>query len=219
MESGSITPAALLRRYVFLAAWPTAFVVAGVARFVARMKIRAALGASVFRTGDALADLARVEQLDPLRALVRTARGRERLSVALPLAGIALLAPLTIHFIVSLAIASANHGETASDFGVWIRWSGMLVGHAHLVLAFCGFRFARRLASRETAAIAKGTAHDGLVAVGWTTLAALVPGAILFLVPPALVLFTGLAFAPLAYSMMGRRVYAERLLIEGAEKA
>jgi hypothetical protein len=205
--------------YTFLFAWPVAAVALCAAGVAAWHINERRIETSVRETGDPLADLARAERLDPVRQLVSKAKGLERLSVALPLAGVAFLAPLTIHFAVSVFIAASNHGESATDFAMWIRWSAVLVGHAHVVLAICGFRFARRLAERDTAVIAKGTAHDGLVAVGWTTLAALVPGAILFLVPPALVLFTGLAFAPLAYSMMGRRIYAERLVLEGAEKA
>jgi hypothetical protein len=205
--------------FLFLAAWPTAAITTSIARLVSRRTLALRVAAPLERTGDALGDLARLERLDPVRAYVRTAKERERLSVALPLAGIALLAPLTLHFLVSLVIAGSNHGETAADFDVWIRWSALLVGHAHVVLAICGYRFARRLASRETATIALGTSRDGFAAVGWTTLASLVPGAILFLVPPALVLFTGAAFAPLAYASLGRSVCAERRVIEAAEKA
>jgi hypothetical protein len=189
-----------------------------IARVGCRLKTARRALAPVPKTGDALVDLAHAERLDPGRTLVSFAKAQERLSVALPLAGIAFLAPLTIHFVVGQLLSASTNGESAADFDGWIRWSVVLVGHAHVVLAYLGFRFARRLAVRSSAEIKeKGTARDGFGAIAWTTLASLVPGAILFLVPPTLVLLTGFAFAPVAYAVMGRRVFAERRVIAEAE--
>jgi len=203
-----------------LSAWPLAAVASGIASMQCRLKTARRALAPLRKTGDALVDLARVEQLDPARTLASFAKGQERLSVALPLAGIAMLAPLTLHFAVALFLSSSSNAstETAADFDGWIRWSVLLVGHAHLVLVYLGFRFARRLGARSSAEIEqKGTARDGFGAIALTTVASLVPGAVVFLVPPTLVFVTGAVFAPIAYAVMGRRVLAERRVIEQLE--
>jgi hypothetical protein len=99
-------------------------------------------------------------------------------SLAWPIAGLALVLPLTIHAVVF------GHGER---FDEWVAWSCLLVGHCHLALALMGAWRMMRLARDEGAM--KPAAIYG-VTVGL----AMIPGAIFLFIPPFLVAATGLAF-------------------------
>lgn len=100
-------------------------------------------------------------------------------SLALPVAGLALVFPLSLH--------AAIGGDAGRTFDDWVVWSFLLVGHCHVALALMGawrmVRLARGENSMKPAAI-----------YGVTVGLAMVPGAAFVLIPPFLVAATGLAF-------------------------
>jgi len=100
-------------------------------------------------------------------------------SLALPVAGLALTLPLTLHAAV---FASDTHG-----FDSWVAMSLVIVGHCHVALAVMGAWRMVRLTRGENAM--PPWAIYGIV-VGL----AMVPGALFLMIPPLLVAFTGLAF-------------------------
>jgi hypothetical protein len=101
-------------------------------------------------------------------------------SWAWPLAGLALVLPLTLH---SLFIAATSAGELNN----WVGLSWALVGHCHIALAGMAIRRVERLVHGERALSAPAI-------YGITVGLAMVPGAIFLLIPPVLVAFTGLPF-------------------------
>jgi hypothetical protein len=171
-------------------------------------------------SGDLERDLERLERAAP-GAEARAAADRlERASVALPLMGLAMLAPLTIHLAVYRVCMFEPRMESPHGYDKWIAFSLVIVGHAHLVLALCAWLYARKL-RREPAWKLRSNVirRDGWHALLWATLAGAVPGALLFLIPPLLVLATGALFVPLAFWAMGRRVLLERALLGIPEHA
>ena len=116
-------------------------------------------------------------------------------SLALPLAGASLLLPLTIHALVGKLMGVDGH---ASDG--WVVVSLVVVGHAHLVLAFVAARAGWRMGA--------SSANGGTIvtsspwrALAWTTAAAGVPGMVLYAIPPLLTFATGLVFVPAMYAL------------------
>ena len=104
--------------------------------------------------------------------------------------------------------------------------SVVLVGHCHLVLVGFVVSFARSLAGRDSADIARTCTRYGWRALGWvvssTAASALLMGASVgnlgvfvvgWLASGVLVFATGL-FVPLCFSMAGRLVVAERAHID-----
>lgn len=175
------------------------------------------LDASPRLTGDVAADLARIEAADPLRASREVAMRWERMSVALPIAAVSILAPLTIHGVVYCMLRVPAEGLTTSavdDFGMWIGLSALIVGHAHVAVLVGAVRWAYRLRATATAQLRKDLhKHWGttlLVAVG----VACIPGIVLLGIPPLLVAITGVAFLPAAYGIAARAVSNERLEAE-----
>lgn len=133
----------------------------------------------------------------------------ERPSYTLPLVGLALMMPLTLHTPFSLGDPRA-----VVEMSQWIFVSLLLTTFAHVTLAALSFRFARRLQEQRLRCSAE---REGLVAVGWTTLAGAVPG--LFL-PAFIVAVTGALFVPLSFEVIARAHRRERGLLakdQGAE--
>src|SRR5262249_46544690 len=96
----------------------------GVARCVAAWTFASRVRASLDASTDQLARLARLEAGEATRSAVRLAAAGEAASFALPMAGIALLAPLTIHLAIWCAFRSALGGHPASEgFDEWIGMS------------------------------------------------------------------------------------------------
>jgi hypothetical protein len=122
-------------------------------------------------------------------------------SVAWPLAGLAMLAPLTLHALVSGATGLAH-------FSDWIVMSVHWVGHAHLALALMAWRFARIIRRSQTAELPQ--AGSGWTALLVATGAAVVPGIFLLALPPVLVFVTGAAFVPASFILARRAVALER---------
>src|SRR5262245_32924828 len=116
---------------------------------------------------------ARYHSVDPGRAYNRNLAP----SLAWPIAGLALLLPLSLHALVGVA-------ATPDGFHKSVAISCALVGHCHITLAIMGARRAVRLAHDEPA-LRPVTIYA--VTVGL----AMVPGAILMLVPPIIVGLTG----------------------------
>ena len=201
---------------LLLTAWPAAFAVGALARRLAWRTL--ARAARVRVSGDAALDLARLEASDPLRAARDLATAWERRGCALPLAAMSLLAPLTLHAVVWAAIihpatGGSGAGSMLEDFGVWIALSALLVGHAHLALLVCAVRWACGLCTVPTAELLLRPRACGralLVSAG----TACVPGALLFAIPPMLVLTTGACFVPAMYGWTVRTLERERTALE-----
>lgn len=186
-------------------------------RLFARIGLAWKLDAPLQLTGDVAADLARIEVADPLRVGREVAMRWERRSVALPLAAVAMLAPLTIHGLIwcMLGWPSGNLSATSlSDYGEWIALSALIVGHAHLAVLIGSVRWAFRLRATPTAQVRRDLhRHWGLtllVAMG----VACVPGVVLLGIPPLLVGVTGLAFLPAAFGLAARTVVSERFELD-----
>ena len=119
---------------------------------------------------------------------------------------LALLAPLTIHLVVY-----ALFRQRAVDrFDTWIATSLVVVGHAHMVLAYLAWRFAKRMRALTTEAIAEGAAGRGFREYGYTVLASAIPSALLYLLPPILTAATGLLFVRPMFRAMTDAVVRER---------
>ncbi len=186
-------------------------------RVFARLWLAWNLDAPTRLTGDVAADLARIEAADPLRASREVAMRWERMSVALPIAAVSILAPLTLHGVVYCMLRVPSDGMTlraVDDFGMWIGLSALIVGHAHVAVLVGTVRWAYRLRATDTAELRKGLhKHWGttlLVAVG----VACIPGIVLLGIPPLLVAITGVAFLPFAYGIAARAVSNERMELE-----
>ena len=127
--------------------------------------------------------------------------------MAWPLAALALLAPLTLHYLYYLATEAP---VARGSFDGWIGLSIAVVGHCHLLLAVLCWRFARRVRRRSAAELGHAPARDGWVALGLVTLASLVPGVALLGIPVLLVAVTGLLFIPAMFHWASLRVRRER---------
>jgi hypothetical protein len=186
-------------------------------RLFARAWLASTLDAPPRLTGDVVADLARIEAADPLRASREIAMRWERASVALPLAATAMLAPLTLHGLVYGVLCAPSgslSASSASDFGTWIALSALIVGHAHLAVLIGSVRWAHRLRATPTAALGQGLHKPWgmtlLVAIG----VACIPGIVLLGIPPVLVAVTGIAFLPATFGLAARTIVSERFALE-----
>jgi hypothetical protein len=185
----------------------------GVARIVAAHSFAQAVWTSLHGSegGDALVQVARLESDSVPAAARRLAGANEKRSVALPMAGIALLAPLTIH----LAVWSLTHADQLDErwlggFDWWIGVSLMLVGIAHVTLAILCYVFAKRVSQASVVSLSHSSPLSGWRALGWTVLASCLPGLIAFAIPVLAVFVTGLLFIPWMFRSMRVRVVEER---------
>jgi hypothetical protein len=162
-------------------------------------------------SGSARIDLVRVERAQPRRVARRLIEGSEAMSASLPLIGAALLAPLALHLVVWLLLATGDHGaQSLEGFDAWIAMSAPIAGFAHLVLALRGGRYGSKLGKMPTAALVARPAKEGWEALYMTALAGLFPGVVLILIPPLLIGLTGLSFIPLSFYAMSRAIVRER---------
>jgi hypothetical protein len=161
-------------------------------------------------TGNAIVDLAQLDHDNRRSAITRHVSRLERASVAAPLAGWALLTPLTLHFLVAFTQAE-SWAACVSSFDGWILASLVLTGFAHLTLVFLGWRYADKLRAwdheREDAPNGPWSAW------GWTILASCVPGIIALGIPPVIVALTGVLFIPATFTFMRWRVTQERFVL------
>jgi len=150
-------------------------------------------------------------------------------SVWVPMAALALLVPLSLHYLV---VAGLRAGvPDAHEFDGWISLSLLCVGHCHLVLCWQAWRFGRALREQpDVFSVGLLADRAGWHAWGVTIASSIVAGmAVLVVVPiagvalivvaPAVVAATGLAFIPTMFIRMGRKVREERLLLGYAAAA
>lgn len=174
--------------------------------------------ASFDKSEDTLAKLARMESDNIRRAAARLVASNERASVGLPLAGVGLLAPLTIHLGV-WALINAGRPDPMrwiQAFDWWIAATLILVGVAHGVLVYLAWRFARIAAESPTRHLERQRPVGGWAALGWTVAGSLLPGIIAIAIPPVIVFLTGALFVPYSFHAMHRRLVEERNLLESA---
>jgi len=154
------------------------------------------------------------------RFVAAAARPLERAATAVPMMALALLLPLTIHFIVYAGIAGASGRVDTYAFDKWIAISLVIVGHCHLILAYLCWRFARAGVGRGGVGVDDqgwlawwivivASVFSGLVLVFFLPYAAL---ALVFVVP-GLVTTTGLLFIPALFGRAARRIRHERGLL------
>lgn len=210
---------------MLLAPWPAALVAGRVARALARRSFARRMRAPLAPTGDAHMDLARARRLDTGRHAAGLIAPLERWSVALPLAGVALLLPLSVHFVVWLLLmgdvnvtSQASLLRALGRFDEWILLSMAIVGHCHLVLAITGWCYGWRLATISDQDLDQAPYQAGWRAYGFTTMASVVPGALLIFLPVILVAVTGLLVPPL-YARTNARVLHERAALYQATQA
>jgi hypothetical protein len=110
--------------------------------------------------------------------------------LVVPIVGIALMGPLTLHAPVVLWLDSAQGFET------WVQISLVITGFAHLTFAaLCAFHAADLVRDRPAMALGK---------ILWITVAAsCVPGLMWYAIPPMLVGVTGALLLPVLHAMRG----------------
>ncbi|WP_437730792.1 hypothetical protein [Sorangium sp. So ce1335] len=194
-----------------LGAWAMAALAYVAGRRLAVARLQRALSREVERSGDVHADRARLEAAAPEARVRAMIDAEERRSVALPLAGFAVLAPLTLHFAVyCVALGGSLEWSARIElFDRWIRMSLGIVGHVHVVVAYLAFRYARRLHETPTRVLVADPPPGALRALGYATLASLIPGATLFMLPPIVVAVTG-AFVVPSFVLARHRLLEER---------
>lgn len=208
----------------FLYVHPTLFLVASVAlslavyflaRSVASRTFARRVWSSFDDGQDELSRLARLENDSVRWAAARIVHASEKQSLALPMAGISLLAPLSLHLVVWCVLGDGDIGSRRwlSGFDWWICASLLLVGIAHVVLAGLCVRFAGKVADASLASLSRKSPMSGWAVLGWTVLAACVPGVIAFAIPVAIVFVTGV-FIPLMFAFMHRRAIEERRALD-----
>jgi hypothetical protein len=153
-------------------------------------------------SGNVHTDIARLESEHPVAALAARADALERSSIAWPLAGIALLAPLSIHLVVAGLFVGGR-------FDFWMALSYLIVGHAHAFLAICGVRLAVRLRRSEDLIRFD---ERGWKVYGLTIAVAAIPGVVLLALPPLITAVTGL-FIPSLWGWAVRTVASERRVL------
>jgi hypothetical protein len=199
-----------------LAAWLVVAAAYAAGRLLAEARLRTWLAPFIPSSGDVHADCARLAADAPRARLERLFNARERHSVALPLAGFMLLAPLTLHLGVYLLVCALIGHDIERPFEAydsWICLSVVLVGHAHAVLAYLAFRFAGRLCEMESADLDSKPRPSGWGTLGITVVVSAIPGIILYLVPPILAAITGLLVVPWAFAAMRDRFLREQQIL------
>ncbi len=187
---------------LLLASWAAAVVAWLVARAVAPWIVGRALACPA-PTGDVEIDLERLEGRALLPAPTRWAWA----GAALPMAGVSLLAPLTLH-LAFWAFFVRSTADMLGDFDPWIVYGLALVGQAHVVLALYACRHAQRLVEAPLGSVDR--VGGAWRALGMTVFASAFPGVVIFSVPPLLTAVTGALFVPALFSAMKRVVVAER---------
>ncbi len=199
--------------FLLLGGWALAIMTYGVVRVAAHARLREMLS-PVLRSGDATADLARLEGSAPRVVLARVTWALERWSIAFPMMALCLLAPLTLHFLVAGAFRPPMALLEDDAFGTWIAISAAIVGHAHLALAICCWRYARRARSLTSEELMDRGNKDWGTGLGVALACSAVPGIVLIALPPLVTLVTGLAFIPAMYVVMRRKLVNERLTLD-----
>ncbi len=112
-------------------------------------------------------------------------------SLALPLVGMSLVTPLSLHALISLFM------NDRLGFEEWTRMALVVVGHVHVALALMAARAAWRMS--------RGEQHlSGVKILFLTVGVSCVPGVLLLALPPTIVLATGAVFVPAMIAAMSR---------------
>jgi hypothetical protein len=202
---------------LLLGSWAAGALVYGVTYALMRLRFPGTLLPTVDLGHGPRADMERVEAAAPAREARAKIDRLEQDSVAFPMMGVALLAPLTLHWLVMVALPSAlDHHRPlgATSFGSWIGMSLVIVGHCHVAVAALAWRFAKRVRALSTLELSVAR-HGGWSAYGWTLVSSL-PVAILLLIPTTLVAITGVFFIPGMFALMHKRLLAERVMLAEA---
>ncbi len=148
------------------------------------------------------------EQLEREHPVSRATEQIEALgleSARWPLFGAAALLPIGIHLTVySLVLLGKGTLEALGEFDVWIWISLIVTLPAHVTLLWQSNKFARGIFDQNR--IKRLTPWR---AVGWTSLAGLIPGVVVVL-PPLLIAVTGLLFIPLTFWSVHNTVLGEQ---------
>jgi hypothetical protein len=171
------------------------------------------LAGALLPSHDVVADVARFDRRTTAGLAADFVDALERRSVSWTMIGWATIVPISLHLVAALFLRVNEYTPLAERFDWWISTSVLVVSPAHVVLALLCRKFARDLRAWSAFDPIKRP-MSGWAAYGWTCVAGLVPGAILFMVPPVLVAVTGVAFIPLLFSEMRRRIINERRRLE-----
>jgi hypothetical protein len=203
-------------------------------RAAARHQLRRTLLRSFNPTLDADEDVRRLSELRPAGVVKALAETIEWRSIALPMTALAMLVPLSLHWVAAAALGFG--APDTREFDGWISLSLLCVGHCHIVLAAQAWRFANVLqATPDVFSVGLHADRAGWQAWGVTVASSVVAGLlflvvvpvgvalavmsiagialIMVVVAPAVVAVTGLAFVPTMFTRMGRKVREERLLL------
>jgi hypothetical protein len=216
-------------------AWVSMAAVYVVSRLAARRRVRAEMAQAFLPTDDVDEDVRRLAELRPARVVKELADAVEWRSIAMPMTALAMLLPLSLHYLFVTVVQLGAPIE--AEFDAWISLSLLCVGHCHVVLAAQAWRFARQ-ASHTGDVFSVGLLADrsGWHAWGLTIASSVVAGTLLLVVlpvagiavpalvvplaisalvvvAPAVVAVTGLTFIPPMFSRMGKKIREERLLL------
>ena len=180
-----------------LGVWGLALVAYGVARPIAARAFERRLELSA--APDLHSSITFLSHFDP-RAIARAAVERwEQRALAWPLMGIALIAPLLIHYGVATLLSAQL--APLDQFGLWVGLSALIVGHVHYFVGSQGAAFAREVAESPDDRLPTLTGRGWrAVVVGVGT--SLMPGLAALGIPCVVVAITGLAFLPATYWAM-----------------
>ena len=132
-------------------------------------------------------------------------------SIAWPLAGLTLLAPLSIHFMVYVMLWGIWAGTDGLEkFGAYMTITSIFLIPAYAALIGQAIQFARRLTTVSRAPMGQ---YPGLQALVVTTMASLVPGVLLLGIPSVMVAATGLLFIPLSFGWIREAHRHERFAL------
>jgi hypothetical protein len=180
--------------YWLVVAWPVMLVGYLVARALAeRLMAHRLRGSDILALAQKRARelerlLAAVEENDASTGVRARVEALDTSSIALPLAALSLLMPLTIHLLFAVV-----NWQRLDGFAQWMAYSGAIVGHAHLTLCVLSVLYAHKLCRNEHVG-------GGWKEYGITVAVSAVPGVVFLLLPPILTAVTGLAFAPFMYA-------------------
>jgi hypothetical protein len=210
------------------ASWLVLGAVVLAARPLAAVSLGAAARRAYRASDDLPGDLAMLEGQTAERTLAGLADRLEERSVALPLAALALLLPLTLHRLAAFLLDGLGVPVpfvwafgAARAMDAWIKASLALVGHCHVLLLVLACAFARDLRRHPDLPEPALGERAGWGAFAWTSLASIPAGTLClalwplegwvpFLLVPTLVTLTGLTFIPSSFLLLGRAIARER---------
>jgi hypothetical protein len=188
---------------MLLGTWAIAGVVYAGTSFLVSHKAVLAERSRTARTADPRADLLALRSSHPLPDALDHADRGLGLRLGMPLVGVAMVLPLSLHLVVALLAVDV------AGFEQWIRISAVCVGHSHLVLAALAWRYAGKLATQELAVTS--WLNESLIALAITAASAIVPTVVY---GPALIIMTGILPVPFLFWLAHRRAALERQVID-----